>query len=113
MTRAELAVAVLKRLAVLGAGDSADADDSALVLQKFDTIYPQLRKLGLAPFSSTSIDAWAEGPMVKIIAAEVGPEFGWADRTQLLEGWRRQGENELSKQIQNEARNRPVKAEYI
>jgi hypothetical protein len=113
MTRAEFAVAVLKRLAVLGAGDSADADDSALVLQKFDTVYPQLRKLGLAPFSSTAIDAWAEGPMVKIVAAEVGPEFGWSDRTQLLEAWRSQGEHELRAQVQASLRNHHVKAEYM
>lgn len=113
MTKTQLAAAVLKRLAVIGNSESADADDAALVTGIYDSIYPQLRKLEIAPFSATSIDAWAERAIVKIVAAEAGPEFGWADRAQILELWKRQGMKELYEQTANKPRPTPVKADYL
>jgi hypothetical protein len=112
MTKAELATAVLKRLTVIGSGETADADDQALVEEAIDSIYPQLSKLGLAPFSVDSIDDWAERPMIQIVAAAVGPEFGYRDQAYNANE-DRAGRNELKRQTAAHSRNIPTKAQYF
>ena len=113
MTKTNLATAVLQRLGVIGTGETPDANDAALVTTRYESLYPQLRKIGLAPFSETSIDTWAETGVTKIVAAECGPEFGWSDRIQLLELWRNQGKKELREQVAMEPRNHEIRAHYI
>ena len=112
MTKAELATAVLRRLAVIGGNEAADASDLDVVTDAIDSIYPQLRKLGLAPFSVDSIDSWAERPMVKIVAAEIGPEFGHTDPMK-NEFEAKKGRQELAEQMTAQRRRMPTKARFF
>lgn len=111
MTKAELATAVLKRLSVIGAGEEAEADDQAVVEEAIDSIYPQLRKLGLAPYAVSSIDEWAQRPLIKIVAADIGPEFGHRDPMK-NELEHKKGMRELRRQMIANRRNIPTKADF-
>ena len=75
-TAAELAQAVLTRLGICGAGQSASAEDAAVVTKAWESIYPQLRKVSLAPFSSSAIEEEAQLPIEKYVAAQVQSTFG-------------------------------------
>ena len=76
-TSAQLATDVLKRLGVTGAGQSASAEDSAVVTDAWVSIHPQLRRLGLAPWGSGAIDEGAQQPLSKYVAGEVYGYWGF------------------------------------
>jgi len=112
MTRAQMIDKVLQRLGVLGAGQSASAEDADLVGKTLDGIHSQYRKLRLAPFATSAFPDWAQEPYAKIIAAQVAPYFGKGDDMAVREDARK-GHQELGEQLQGEALGAPVRAEYF
>lgn len=113
MTKADLVAAVLRRLAVIGAGETPSPEDLDIVSDVYDSVHTQLRKLELAPFVSTTIPTWAERAITKVVAAECGPEFGWSDRAALLAVWNREGRHELAEQCANNERPIEIPGEYF
>lgn len=75
-TGTELRNAVLRRLGITGAGQSPAAEDASVVDGAWMSIYPQLRRKGLAPWASDAISEEAQEPLTKYVAAEVAPQFG-------------------------------------
>ena len=75
-TAAELAQAVLTRLGICGAGQTAAAEDAAIVTKSWESVYPQLRKLNLAPWGSSAIEEEAQTPLEKYMAGQVQSTFG-------------------------------------
>lgn len=75
-TKAQLATKVLEYLGVVPAGQSASSEDSTLVQSVIDSVVDQLDSAELVPFSITAIPTWAQWPLVKYVAVEVGPAFG-------------------------------------
>ena len=75
-TKAELAAKVLEYVGVVPAGQSAAAEDSTLVESVIDSVHDQLDSEQLVPFATSAIPTWAQWPLVKYLAVEVGPAFG-------------------------------------
>lgn len=90
----ELATAVLKRLGVLAAGQTAEAEDAKIVTDAWNSVYPQLRHHGIAIWASGAIEEEFQEPLEKYMAAKVYSSFGFSgarEQTILregLEGWR-------------------------
>jgi hypothetical protein len=76
ITKANLRDMILKHLGVLGVGQTANADDSALVESAIDSAYDRLNKRGFVPFSVELIPAWAQIPLRDYVAIDLSPSFG-------------------------------------
>lgn len=87
-TAGELATAVLKELGVVGAGQTASAEDSGEVTVRWTSIHAQLRKEGLANFgdgaSTAEIPDWAQEPLVKHVAGKCAALFGHRDQGSIV-----------------------------
>ena len=77
-TAAELRNAVLTRLGITQAGQSASAEDAAVVDTAYTSIYARLRRLGVATWGKGSIEEGAQQPLSKYLASEVAPQFGFS-----------------------------------
>jgi hypothetical protein len=92
-TAAQLADGTLRALGIVGAGQVASAEDTALVAAAYVSAYPRLRRLGLAPWASATISEEAQQPLAKHLAGEVAVAFGFTgDRLAALKmeaasGW--------------------------
>lgn len=77
-TKAELAQKVLEYVGVVPAGQSASSEDSTLAEGVIDSVHAQLdsHDHSKVPFATSAIPEWAQQPMVKYVAVEVGPYFG-------------------------------------
>ena len=75
-TSIELATAVLVRLGITPSGQSADARHVVDVSKAWDSIYPQLRRLGLAPWGAEAIEPEYQEPLSKFVSGEVYGLFG-------------------------------------
>lgn len=113
MTKSELVSAVLRRLRVLAAGETADANDADLVGEVYDSEYQQLKLLGLVPFDSNAVASWAERPLVRYIAAEVGPEFGHSNEMENQAKKDRALRDLRTQMARQRSRPLPTKAEYF
>lgn len=80
-TRAEMIALAMQRLGVLGAGQTPSSEDSDLVGGVLDSVHDQYNKRGLAPFATSAFPAWSQEPYSKIIAAAIGPYFGYRGAT--------------------------------
>jgi hypothetical protein len=76
-TKETLATRALEYLGVVGEGQSPTGEQQKRAEEAVDSVYPQLRKRSLVPFAVSAIDEWGQLPLVKIVAAEVGPRFGF------------------------------------
>lgn len=76
-TGVQLRNAVLEYLGIKGRGQSAPGEDATLVDGVYASLYPQLRKLGLAPFDDDTIPEWSQQPLVCVLAAECIPYYGF------------------------------------
>ena len=113
LTKAQLATWVLKHLAVLAAGESADAADSADVETAIDAVHSELRKEGLVPFATSAIPEWAQIPLRDFVALEVGPAFG---RLQMSSQQRDAEERKLRARLARQVagfKQMPVRADYF
>lgn len=77
LTRIELRNKVLKHLGVLGAGESPDPNDAALVDEQIDTVIGELERFGdlEANFNADSIPEWAQNAMRDRVSFLVAPDF--------------------------------------
>jgi hypothetical protein len=105
MTRANMIDKVLQRLGVLAAGQSANANDAALVGDALDSNHAQYRKRRLAPFATSAFPDWAQEPFAKIISAEVAPYFGIRG----LGNEKLDGESDLYEQLESRRNYRPAR----
>lgn len=74
----QLATQVLKELNIVATGQSASAEDVAKVTDVWPSIYQQLRRAGLAPWSSSAISEEFQLPVAKYVAGEVASQFGFS-----------------------------------
>ena len=74
-TKAQLATAVLRRLKIIGAEETADADDSNLVQDIYGDKLEELYDLELAYWAEDEIPDEVYRIIVTLIANEVAPEF--------------------------------------
>jgi hypothetical protein len=106
--KSELSTGALKFLGVAAAGQSISAEDDADVQKAIDSIYAQVRTFGIAPFPLSAIPEWAQWPLMKWVAVEVGPLFG-----KLLPfDIRHDAEKQLRAQMQGDRPPIPAKAKY-
>ena len=75
-TKAQLANDILEWMGVKPAGQSVSGEHSNFVQRVIDSVYDQLQDPGLAPYGLSAIPEWAQLPMIKYVAVEVGPRFG-------------------------------------
>ena len=92
-TAAQLATAVLRRLGVTGAGQTASAEDSAVVTDAWTSLHPYLRRHSLAQFGAGAIEEACQEPLAKWVAGQVYQHWGFTEtEAQILraadEGWR-------------------------
>lgn len=73
----ELAEGVLIQLGIVGAGQTPSAEDTKVVTDAWNSLYPQLQRFGLAQFASTAIDEEFQEPLVKWVAGQVYTKFGF------------------------------------
>ena len=68
-TKTDLRKAVLEDLGILAGGESASAEDAALVERRIDRLHEELIDNGLVAWSLTAIPDRAMQPMTKLVAA--------------------------------------------
>lgn len=108
LTRLQMVDKVMRRLGVLGAGQSAGANDAAEVGQVLDNLHDEYRALGLAPFATSAFPTWAQEPFAKIIGEDAAPYFGLN-----RQGWKDQGQRDLTKQLRTHNKGNPIRAKYF
>ncbi len=103
VTKSTLAARVMQHLGVLAAGQSAASRDSDLVQESIDTVHDQLGVEGKAPFVTSAIPEWAQGPLRDIVAYEMAGTFGVTSpqRLQILAANERRARQQLAKQLNN------------
>lgn len=110
LTRAEMIDRVLEHIGVKAAGQSAKAEDSALVGEAVDAAHDRLNKFGLVPFATSAIPAWAQIPFRDYVAGDIGQSFGYGER---FRAGQIMGERELAKQCAGYKHNKRTRAEYF
>ena len=106
-TAAELRNAALRKLGILGQAQTANADNAKLADDAWTSLHPQLRKDGLAPFTSAAVPEWAQQPCSKIVAGEIAEEFGKSIPE--AESLKNRGMRELAKQVSMDKEPVPVR----
>lgn len=87
MTLQELKYRVLLKLGVVAAGDSPNADDSAVVLIRYQALHNALTSRDLTNWNiSDDIPEELELPLVAMVAAECARDFGNPDPALQAEG---------------------------
>lgn len=76
----ELATQVLKELGIVSVGQTASAEDIKKITDVWTSIYKQLRRAGLAPWTQTAIDEEFQLPVAKYVAGQVASAFGFSGR---------------------------------
>lgn len=95
ITKAQLATKVLEHLSVVPLGQAASPEHHNYVKVAIDSVYDQLQDSGLAPYGLSAIPDWAQLPMMKYVAVEVGPHFGKA----MPEGVKHLAKQEMSASV--------------
>jgi hypothetical protein len=117
-TKATLAERVLEHLGVVGEGQSATAEQQVRTEEVIDSLHPQLRKLGLSPFLTSSVPEWAQQPLLRFVAAAMAPKFGFSGQRLLdftLDPRTRDvpGKRELQEQVAAQAHtDMPIRVKY-
>ena len=112
-TRAEMITLVLQRLGVVGQGQSASADDSAVTGEVIDSVHSRLRKDRLAPFATSAFPDWAQVSFADIAASELLVPFGvGGERAQLIRAGAVRGRMELARQVASYRHNVPVRGHF-
>jgi hypothetical protein len=76
ITSATLRTRILQTLGVLAAGETASAEDAALVDGAIDGLFGELTRYGGADFALSSIPDWAQESLRDCVAFRVAPSFG-------------------------------------
>jgi hypothetical protein len=75
-TAANLANAVLIRLGVLASGQTAEPEDSNIVTDAWESIYPYLQRHQLVPFTAGAIEEEYQEPLSKYVASKIYGNWG-------------------------------------
>lgn len=75
-TEEELATKILSYLGAKAQGQDPTADDLDLVTAAIDSVVDGVRLTGAITFGLDAIPEWAQWPLIKMVAFEVGPMFG-------------------------------------
>lgn len=74
-TKRDLGPRVLRKLSVLGAGETAEADDIDLVNEKLEAVHAALRTRGLLRWTLNAVPDFAQESYVLMAAFLAAPEF--------------------------------------
>lgn len=86
MTLTDLKRKTLERLEVVAAGESADPDDTALVADKYTSLYDMLLTMRLVAWTSTAaVPDYAVIPLTSMLAYACATEFG-EDQNRFADG---------------------------
>lgn len=99
-TKAEWATAALRRLLIVGAGQTASSEDLATAEQFADGLFAELRHRRLAVFPVTAIPEWAQTAMCTLLSWRMAPEYGiGGERLLMLKAGADQAMRDLITQI--------------
>jgi len=102
-TADELATKTLIELGVVGAGQSAAAEDAAEVKERWESVHAQLQKDLQIPFgdgtSTADIPAWAQEPLQKYMAWKCAALFLGTSVPQTIVAGGGEGYRELQSQM--------------
>ena len=76
MTKAELRRRILQHLGRLAATETPTSEDAAIVDEAIDSAHSRLEHLGVAPFETSAIPAWAQIPMRDYVSGDLAGTFG-------------------------------------
>jgi len=114
LTKADLRNAVMTRMGVLAAGETANAADAALVDQAIEDVHESLIQKGLADWVTSAIPNVMKRPLIALVKYEVADDFSipearigrWAVEARGMFGDIRALMSETQKGV-------PTKAEYF
>ena len=113
-SEADLAAAALKRLGVLGSGQTADAQDAADVIASWESIFQNLRTEGLAPFPVGAIPVEAQHALSHVVADANAGDFGiMGERAALLAKDAQDGMETLRREYRAKPKLLPTRARYF
>lgn len=96
-TKAQWATAALRRLGIVSAGNAAPSAQQQLAESKADSLFPQLRRKGLAPFAVATIPEGAQDPLEALLAEKLASSFGVsAERRVIVAEEARQARKDLA-----------------
>lgn len=109
VTQTDLANRVLKKIRVLGTGQTADAEDLLVAKQKLRAVHASVRKDDRVRWTIQTLPEGAEEPYVMMASFLKAPEFGKpADPM-----WWTWGEREITALTKAPTSGQPVKQEYF
>jgi hypothetical protein len=73
----QLATATLQVLGIVGVGQTASAEHTKRVTDAWNSVYPQLRREGVAQWTSAAISEEAQRPLAKYMAGQLAVELGF------------------------------------
>lgn len=109
LTKAQLANRILEKLGVKAAGQATRSEYTTLVQEKIDAVHDRLRGVGLAPYATSAIPEWAQGPLQDLALAESAPFFG---KPIDVRGVQKAAEREIRRQLANQPHVVQTKADY-
>ncbi len=114
VAKADLRNRALRHLGLLAIGQSAPADQAAIVDDAIDEIHEELVNSGHAHWDISDIPQEVVRPLVKIVAAEVGGSVGVSEQRMVAyKAERKAAEMRLYKQVASAVPDEPIKAEYF
>jgi hypothetical protein len=108
-TQAELATRVLRKLKVLGTGQTAEPEDQLIAEEKVSAVHASLKKDERVRWTLQDIPEAACEPYVFMASFLAAPEFG-AGLTQDVWNW---GEQEITRLISVPRSGETTRAEYF
>lgn len=113
-TSTNLANAVLENIGIKSAGQDAAAEDLLLITKLWASVYPQLRRLGLAPWGSEAIEEAFQEPLAKYMAGQALDKFVVTGaRAQLLNAMADLGYKQLQEQAASDRSVAPIRPDYF
>lgn len=97
LTRAQIADRALERVGAKPSGQAGSAEDTKLAKETVDSIFEQLEAEELAPFETTAVPPWAQAPLIKLVAGELMPYFGFTEQEANV--LKSVGRQDLSRQV--------------
>lgn len=111
-TQSDLAKAVLQDLGVLAAGETASAEDNALVQERIGQVHEELVDNGLVSFTLAAIPSKVMRPMSIIVAAECWRAYHGEDGVVVAEQKAAAARARLAQQAQRVNTQQPGHAVY-
>lgn len=104
----------LEHLGIKPSNQSADAESFLTGTNCYASVYPQLRKMGLAPWASDSVEEEAQQPLAKYLAAQLAVKFGFTgERLMAIKFDGDLGLRELTEQAAGDRQVVPIRNNYF